>query len=471
MNSNKRSREEDEEPEKEKKPGYKVLKQNVDVETDIAPVHVPSGWSEGQLGFQRAFMMYVKSNNTALLQQCLKSSPYTIIDINCNLHHETLLTPLMFATINGYPALVKVLISDRRIDPNKTDIDGFTALHHALTLGESEIVSQLISMPDVKLDLVDGRGSTVAQLAVESDLAMREFDCTSVLSKCPGVDWTFRDCLGRTLLMIACREDEHELVSILGEIPSLQLNSQDQDGLTAVHHAVMSGSLDCLEALRKVKGGEGKERRRVDWNVSSWLGQGETPLSLAVRGGDPEVVEILLSVPSVRPGLRSLSLLAVESSASRAVEVVDILSRDERVDWEVRDQQGDTPILSALRKKRTDMVRILMRNPRIDLSEVREVARGARTVEGVEAGEVETLLWETLVEVRTRLGQVEDSLPSCPVCYQRLSSPPGQVLQCEEGHLVCAQCGDRPELVHCPVCRGEMAGRAIGVEQFLQDLL
>ena len=92
-------------------------------------------------------------------------------------------------------------------------------------------------------------------------------------------------------------------------------------------------------------------------------------------------------------------------------------------------------------------------------------------MEGVEAGEVETLLWETLVEVRTRLGQVEDSLPRCPVCYQRLSSPPGQVLQCEEGHLVCAQCGDRPELVHCPVCRGEMAGRAIGVEQFLQDLL
>ena len=182
------------------------------------------------------------------------------------------------------------------------------------------------------------------------------------------------------------------------------------------------------------------------------------------------MVEVLLSVPAIQldqagPGL------AVESSASRAVEVVDILSRDERVDWEVRDQQGDTPIISALRNKRLDMVRLLLRNPRIDLSEVREVARGARTVEGVEAGEVETLLWETLVEVRTRLGQVEDSLPRCPVCYQRLSSPPGQVLQCEEGHLVCAQCGHRPELVHCPVCRGEMAGRAIGVEQFLQDLL
>ena len=66
--------------------------------------------------------------------------------------------------------------------------------------------------------------------------------------------------------------------------------------------------------------------------------------------------------------------------------------------------------------------------------------------------------------------QVEDSLPRCPVCYERLSSP-RPVYQCEEGHLVCAQCGDRPQLQHsCPVCRGQMLGRAIGVEQFLQDL-
>ena len=91
-------------------------------------------------------------------------------------------------------------------------------------------------------------------------------------------------------------------------------------------------------------------------------------------------------------------------------------------------------------------------------------------MEGVEAGEVEALLWETLLEVRTRLGQVEESVPKCPVCYERLSSRPGPVYQCEEGHLVCARCGDRSKVVHCPVCRGEMLGRAIGVEQFLQDL-
>ena len=480
----------------------------------------------GRISIQRSFMMYCKSNNPAQVKKVLNQSNPLIrscVDINCNLHHikETSLTPLMFACIHGHHEIVKVLSRDPRIDLNKQDREGFTALHYAvafqrrqcvfyltersilvllvrnsvrkvinpnltryggilpespiiaaaLVLGNSDIVSMLISLPGIKLDVKDKQGKSLAQVAVEVDLAREEFSCTSVLSKCPGVDWSFTDCLGQTLLMIACREGKAKLVSILSKVPSLNLNSQDTAGLTAAHHAVMSGSLGCLEALREVRGGGGKEGRTVNWNIS-YSDHWTTPLSLAVRSGYPQMVELLLSIPFVRldqadPGERSLSQLAVESRADQAVEVVEILSRDERVSWEERDQQGDTPVISALRNKRTDMVRILLRNPRVDLSEMRSVARGEKTVEGVEAGEVEALLWEALLEVRTRLGQVEERLPRCPVCYERLRPP---VLQCEEGHLLCASCGQRPELVHCPVCRGEMLGRAIGVEQFLQDL-
>ena len=478
-----------------------------------------------EIGIQRMFKKYCKTRHSRSLDLVRKCLSYCCkcVDINCHLHpyEERMLTPLMYGCIHGYEDLVKVLSHDERIDLNQQDREGFTALHYAvafqqrqcvfhltqgsiltlpsqnkarqridpnitryqgvlpettiisaaLALGNSEIVSMLIYLPDIKLDVKDSQGRSLAQVAVESDLARNKFNCTKVLSDFPGVDWSYTNHWGRTLLMIACTEVRPKLVSVLTKVASINLNSQDKSGLTAAHHAVMWRSLGCLEALRDVRGRKGREGgRTVDWNILSRPNQGETPLSLAIKIGDPEVVELLLSIPFVKLD-QDISHMAVERKDTLAVEVVEILSRDERVDWEVRDQQGDTPILSALRKKKPDMVRILLRNPRIDLSEVREVARGARTVEGVEAGEVETLLWETLVEVRTRLGQVEDSLPRCPVCYQRLSSPPGQVLQCEEGHLVCAQCGDRPELVHCPVCRGEMAGRAIGVEQFLQDLL
>ena len=53
------------------------------------------------------------------------------------------------------------------------------------------------------------------------------------------------------------------------------------------------------------------------------------------------------------------------------------------------------------------------------------------------------------------------------VCYDQFQ-PDRAVFQCEGGHLVCSLC--RPQLRDCPVCRGDLVGRAITLEQFLTDL-
>ena len=266
------------------------------------------------LEIQKAFEMYCKSNNPAIVEQCLKLKE--TVDINCCLHDDTLLTPLMFGCIHGYEDLVSVLSRHSKIDLNQRDLEGFTALHYAvafqqrqcvfhltkdsiwcrqpkdsppinpnltrycdrpqtpiisaaLALGNSEIVSMLISLPNIKLDVKDSRGRSLAQVAVESDLARDEFSCSSVLSKCPGVDWSYTSSLGETLLMLGCRQGRPKLVSLLSKIPSLHLNSQDQAGLTAAHHAVMSGSLGCLQTLVEVRGAGGSQgRRSVNWNIT-----------------------------------------------------------------------------------------------------------------------------------------------------------------------------------------------------------
>ena len=81
---NKRSREEE-----EKEAENKVLK----LESDPAPAPGPAGWNEGEIGIQRAFMIFIKRNKPAKVEQCLKftstSLPQANVDINCNLHQDT----------------------------------------------------------------------------------------------------------------------------------------------------------------------------------------------------------------------------------------------------------------------------------------------------------------------------------------------------------------------------------------------
>ena len=45
-----------------------------------------------------------------------------------------------------------------------------------------------------------------------------------------------------------------------------------------------------------------------------------------------------------------------------------------------------------------------------------------------------------------------------------------QVFQCARGHFLCGDCRARLDPVHCPVCRGEITGRAVDFEKFLQGL-
>lgn len=43
------------------------------------------------------------------------------------------------------------------------------------------------------------------------------------------------------------------------------------------------------------------------------------------------------------------------------------------------------------------------------------------------------------------------SLFECPVCFDYVLPP---IIQCQSGHLVCANC--RPKLTCCPTCRGPL---------------
>ena len=46
---------------------------------------------------------------------------------------------------------------------------------------------------------------------------------------------------------------------------------------------------------------------------------------------------------------------------------LQLLSQEERVDWNSRDDAGDTPLMFCLKISKLEMARVLLQNPRVDI--------------------------------------------------------------------------------------------------------
>ena len=68
---------------------------------------------------------------------------------------------------------------------------------------------------------------------------------------------------------------------------------------------------------------------------------------------------------------RQCGLTVVEECRGDGLRCVQLLSRDKRVDLNIKDSlYGQTPITLAMKMGKTEMVKILLNNPRVDLDTV-----------------------------------------------------------------------------------------------------
>ena len=90
-------------------------------------------------------------------------------------------------------------------------------------------------------------------------------------------------------------------------------------------------------------------------------------------------------------------------SSSLKLKCVELLSKDPRVNWNVRNDLGETPIMVALRKKEMEMVKILLKTPGVSLADVTKSKEG------------ENLLKEVLQEAEEQRRNLTGTVPECPV--------------------------------------------------------
>ena len=211
------------------------------------------------------------------------------------------------------------------------------------------------------------------------------------------------------------------------------------------------------------------------------LYDGNYPLTMAVDWGHADILQIILSVPpphldfSIRDydgrniarivvenrGLRCMENIARTVVEDRRLRCMELLSGDRRVDWNIKNSDGDTPVMYCLKNNKIEMARCLINTPGVDLDTVDREGRYLETI----ARERDLNILSLVCRANTT--NIASRIPECPVCYERFTGQ-SQVFQCQQGHFVCGTC--RPRVQTCPVCRGPMMGRCHGAEQILQSL-
>merc|ERR1719195_398170 len=167
--------------------------------------------------------------------------------------------------------------------------------------------------------------------------------------------------------MGACGGGHENIVRRLCEAPGIELNRRSVGGITALHNAVVSNKPRCVEVLR----GAGD----VDWNIRT--NYGYSPLTRAVEFGYADVLQTILSVPEPHLDLivtdergRNVAQIAVEENEGERQRCVEILSRDRRVNWNIKNSDGDTPVMFCVKNNKIEMVRCLINTPGVDLDTV-----------------------------------------------------------------------------------------------------
>jgi ankyrin repeat protein len=213
----------------------------------------------------------VRSGNVGLFDELLANSLLKISDTDFNRS-----TFLHIAAFEGHVEAVRFLLSISAELVGAKDRDGRTALHLAAGNGFDEICRLLIQH---KAD-VDARDSydrsPLHYAAVQENYGIVETLLGGGLST--------RDPSGATPLIRAVLDGKAALLQLLLEIPVVDPNVPNAEGLAALHVAIKAG----MSLPARLLAGSG----RVDINLQD--AEGLTPLHWAVRKRKMDIVEILL---------------------------------------------------------------------------------------------------------------------------------------------------------------------------------
>jgi len=298
-------------------------------------------------------------------------------------------TPLHLAAFRGHANIARLLV-DKGADlrapmsvmrQGRIPVVSSTPLHEAIRWGHADVAEALLSR-GTAVNEPDGRGDTPLALAMRR----REEALVKLLVDRGGHRLDEMGPNARAALNSAIWANDATRVERL--IATMDLNSSDRNGYTALHNAVQHGRKDVV-VLLVGKGADIQARTHL----------GESPLDVAATYDNAEAAEVLLAHgadPNVAGGGGCTALHYAAKSFKGGKDVAELLLRHgAKVDAE--DDEGWTPLHLAAREGNAEVVELLIRNgadvnatPRVSLGSVlfgrREAGPRTPLYQAVESG-------------------------------------------------------------------------------------
>lgn len=257
-----------------------------------------------------------------------------------------------------------------KIDINKPDPDGITALVFAMIISENDVVNNLLQQPSLEVNK-PYKGLTAFNTALfrnrydlaENILNHSRFDVNvksiqnftalhqvAALSKMPtekavamvetlinkGADIHAKDDSGCTPLHKACQSGNKVMVNLLLD-KGANLQDTDINNNTPLHYAVLSGNIDLVQSLIN---------KNASLNNSTV--KGETVLHIACKTGNKSMVEALLNYPvNINARANNETALVMACKGNHDTIIPLLLNK---TDLSVNEISPESPLYSSIKR-------------------------------------------------------------------------------------------------------------------------
>ena len=308
-------------------------------------VNTKTSWKETPL-------LLATANRRTEVAKLLLSRP----DVQPNLQDGYGYTALHWASLHGLTDLAQFLLSRNDIDPNLSIRFSYTPLSEAVYRGHGEIVRLLVERDDVRPRL-RGRYCPVREAVRHGHAAILEnlLDRYSVDLKCRG--------FGEQLFKRAVLQGHGDIVSLLLERDDLNQYLSGTNVAALLCAAIRRGHESVVRLLMAQK--------QVNPNNVCPCHLHRTLLGVAIYHGSESVVQSFLERKDVHVNTLKgqLTPLCIAAKLGKT-EMVRLLLKRPDLDLNMTDQYGKTPLLHATCRGNESTVSLLLKHSRSDHNSV-----------------------------------------------------------------------------------------------------